>query len=274
MKHKHKINMKKLSSFIFSIFIVITLQAQTVDEVINRFIEAHGGLEKLNSINTLQVQSALNLEQMGMTISITNIREKNKLFRIQTSSPMGSEESFTILTDTAGYSYTPAINSPMGSMDAALTKFSSEELTKLAYQKDCEGYFAQLVNYAEKGSKATLVGKDKVNGNECDKVKITLKTGQEMIFFISEANGQVKRLQVAAPIAMEMMGAGGMMKAFGGGSRMGDRKIDIDFEKYKIFDGIPFPTKQSIQLGPMALLVEHSSFKINQPIDAKWYLVK
>ncbi|MCU0323283.1 MAG: hypothetical protein MUE72_12760 [Chitinophagaceae bacterium] len=266
--------MKKLSSLFLLLFVVIVAHAQTVEEVVGRFIEAHGGKEKLSSINSIQVESALNLEQMGITITIKNIREKNKLFRVQSSSPMGGEESFTVVTDTAGYSFTPAFNSPMGSSEASLTKFTEAELTAIAYQKDCEGYFAQLVDYETKGSKATLIGKDKVNGTECDKVKLTLKTGQEMVYFISQANGQVRRLQVAAPVAMEMMGMSSMMKAFGGSSRMGERKIDIDYEKYKIFDGIPFPTKQSIQLGPMALVVENTSFKINQPIDAKWYLVK
>lgn len=266
--------MKKLLLIVFSFLSIASIQAQTVEEVINRFIESNGGKEKLSSINSIQVQSTLNLEQMGMTINITNIKEKNKLFRIQSSSPMGSEESFTVVTDTAGYSFTPAINSPMGSMEASLTKFTAEELAAIFYQKECDGYFAQLVDYQAKGSKAELVGSDKVNGTECDKVKITLKTGQSMVFFISKANGQVRRLQVAAPIAFEIMGMSGMMKAFGGASRMGERKIDIDYEKYKIFDGILFPTKQSIQFGPMALVVENTSFKINQPIDPKWYLVK
>jgi hypothetical protein len=72
---------------------------------------------------------------------------------------------------------------------------------------------------------------------------------------------------------MEMMGMSGMMRGMGG-NRMGDRKIDIDYEKYKLFDGIPFPTKQSIQLGPMTLVVENTSFILNKPIEAKWYLVQ
>lgn len=267
--------MKKLVFFIFSIVAFVAVKAQTVDEVIEKFIQANGGKERLNSINSLQVQSSITLEQMGgMVINITNIKEKNKLFRIQSSSPMGGDESYTLINDTAGYSFTPAFNSPMGSMEASLTKFTNEELVKQAYQKDCAGYFAQLVDYAAKGNTASLVGKEKVNDVDCDKVSLKLKSGQEMIFFIAETNGQVKRLQVAAGTAMEMLGMSGMMKAFGGGGSRNDRKIDIDFDKYKIFDGFPFPTKQSVQLGPMQLVIENSNFKVNQPIDARWYLLK
>ena len=266
--------MNKFLSILFLMCCFVAVQAQTADEVINKFIDAHGGKERLNAITSLQVESVLNLEQMGMTINITNIKQKEKLFRIQTSSPMSTEESFTILTDTSGYTYTPAINSPMGNMDASLTKFTDQELINQAYQKDCAGYFAQLVDYAIKGSTATLIGAEKANDVLCDKIQLKLKTGQEMVYFIAQTNGQVKRIQVQASIAMEMMGMGSMMKAFGGGQRMGDRKIDIQYEKYKIFDGYPFPTKQSVSLGPMQVVVENTSFKVNQPIDAKWFLVK
>lgn len=266
--------MKKIALFTFSILSLLAVKAQTADDIINKFIEAHGGKERLNAITSLQVQSTLNLEQMGMSINITNIKEKNKLFRIQSSSPMSSEESFTVITDTAGYSFTPAMQSPMGSMDATLTKFTKDELKQQAYQKDCAGYFSQLVDYAVKGTTATLAGSEKINGTECDKVKLKLVTGQEMVYYIAQTNGQVKRVQVAAPVAMEMMGLSAMMKSFGGGSRGGDRKIDIDYDKYKIFDGFPFPTKQTIQLGPMSAVVDNVSFKVSQAIDAKWYNAK
>jgi hypothetical protein len=268
--------MKKLFLSLLSLVVINLTQAQTVEEVINNFIEANGGKERLNSINSIQIKSTLVLEQMGMNITIITVREKDKLFRIQTSSPMGGNDSYTVINDTAGYRYVPAMNGPMGSVEESLTPLSKEEFVKQAYQKDCAGYFAQLVDYAAKGSTAVLDGKEKVNDVECDKVKLTLKTGQEMTFYISQANSQVKRVKLNASIAMEMMGMSGMMRGFGGGGnrQREDRKIEIDYEKYKIFDGYPFPTKQKIQLGPFAVLVENNSFEINKPIAPVWYKVQ
>jgi hypothetical protein len=72
--------MKKLPLFIFSILIATISMAQTVEEVIGRFIDGNGGKEKLTSITSLQVESVLNLEQMGLTVNITNIKEHKKLF--------------------------------------------------------------------------------------------------------------------------------------------------------------------------------------------------
>ncbi|MBX2931459.1 MAG: hypothetical protein KF781_05885 [Chitinophagaceae bacterium] len=291
--------MKKLFIAIF-LFIGFTsfLQAQTVEEVINSFVEANGGIEKLTSIKSLQIESVMNLEQMGSSATVTFIREKDKLFRVQSTNPMGgNEESYTIITDTVGYTYVPAFNSPMGSMEASLTKFTPEELAAAAYQKDCEGFFAPLVNYAIKGHTPTLEKSEKVNGVDCYKVDLKLKTGQELTYFISKANYQVRRVQTSVPIAFEMMGMSAMNRAFrGGGGRerrnennneerggerpnrnqreRGNRKIDIDYEKYKLFNGIPFPTKQTVQLGMMQLALENTHFKINEPINPKWYLVQ
>ncbi|HNE94142.1 MAG TPA: hypothetical protein PKZ66_08475, partial [Chitinophagaceae bacterium] len=111
-----------------------------------------------------------------------------------------------------------------------------------------------------------------------DKVNLKLKSGQEMTFYISKANAQVRRLQVSAPIALDMMGMSAMRRSFGGGgersSRMANRKIDIDYEKYKLFNGIPFPTKQSVSLGMMQLQLDNLSIKVNEPINARWYQVK
>lgn len=266
--------MNKFILFSIGLLGMIQAQAQTADEVINRFIESNGGKDRLNNITTLQVESIINLEQMGMQINITSIKQKNKLFRMQSSSPMANEESYTIITDTAGYSYTPAINSPMGSIEASLTKFNADELLSQQYQMDCSGYFSPLVDYAAKGYTATFEGTEKVSDIVCDKVKLKLKLGQEIIYFISQANGQVRRIKVAAPVAMEMVGLSGMMKTFGGGNRMGDKKIEIDYEKYKLFDGFPFPTKQSISLGPMQVVIENTVFKINKNVESKWFKIQ
>jgi hypothetical protein len=273
--------MKKLFFFFTTVlsFSLLHAQTQTADDVINRFTDANGGKDRLAAITTLQVQSSLSFGPMAAPVTI--IKEKDKLFRIQSGSPMGGGDSFTILTDTAGYAYTPSMPGMPGSgfngMDATLIKFTPEELAAQQYQKDCAGYFAALVDYAAKGSTAELVpGTEKVNGVDCDKVKLKLKSGQELLFFIATGSGQVRRMRVTALTAFEMLGMSGILKMMGGGraSSSADRKVDIDFDKYKIFDGFPFPTKQNITLGAMDIEIENTSFKVNQVIDPKWYAIK
>jgi hypothetical protein len=276
--------MKKLFIAFLLLLSANILSAQTINEVIESFMIANGGKEKLTSIKSIQIESVMNMERMGTSATVKFFREKDKLFRVQSSNPMGGdEESFTLITDTAAYTYVPAFNTPMGSMEASLTKFTPEEFAAVNFQKDCDGFFAPLVNYEAKGHTAVLEGDEKVNGVECYKINLKLATGQSITYFISKANYQVRRLQATAPIVLELMGMSAMNRAFRGNrndetkrerSQRENRKIDIDYEKYKLFNGIPFPTKQTVQLGMMQLELENTSFKINEPINAKWYLVK
>ena len=267
--------MKKLFTFCIVLFMAHASFAQTLDEVITKFTDGNGGKERLLAINSIQIESKMTLAMMGMTTNIKTIREKDKLFRIQTSGGMSSEETFTVITDTAGYTYTPAIPGfgGFGGMEAAFTKMTADELKQQAYQKDCSGYFAPLVDYAAKGHKAELGKAEKVNDVECFQIRLTLSSGQEMNYFIAKNNGQVKRVQLPASVALESFGMGSAMKMFGSGRNL-DRKIDVDYDKYKIFDGFPMPTKQILQLGSMGIEIENTAIKINQPVDAKWYQAK
>lgn len=270
--------MKKIAFIIFCVVLSLQLAtAQHVDSVLQKFYDANGGLERLKSITTMQITSVINLEQFGASINLNTLREKNKLYRMQSNSPMSESESYTVLFDTAGYMFTPAMHGPMGDVDAALTKMSEEDFKMQSYQKDCEGFFSPLVDYQQKGSKAELIGNENINGAECSKVKITTANMQEMIFYISNVTGQVKRMQLSARVALQMVGMGSMMRMMGGNrenSKAANRKFDVDFEKYKLFSGIPFPTKISVQMGMRSVVLENTNVLLNQPIAKKWYELK
>ena len=262
-------NMKKALYLLALLFSGIVTQAQTVEEVVNRFIEASGGLERLKAINSIQIESTLNMAQFGTQPEIHVIRVKDRFFRIQSGSPMGGDDSYTLINDTVGYVFTPAMRGPGGGMEASLTKMTQEEVAAQAYQKDSHGYFGPLVDYAAKGHTAVLSGKQKIGDYECDKVTLTLKTGQEFTYFIAP-NGQIKRVQMPALVALESMGMSTMAKMFANRKRDADRKIEINYDKYKIFEGYPMPTKQTVSLGMFSIEINHYAFSFNQPVDAKW----
>ncbi len=254
------------------LFCTATTQAQTLEEVVNRFIEASGGMERLKAIKSLQVESTLNMAQFGSQPEMHVIRVKDSLFRIQSGSPMGGDDSYTLINDTVGYVFIPTMRGPGGGMEASLTRMTPEEVAAQQYQKDCSGYFGPLVDYQTKGHTAVLSGKQKVGDVECDKVTLTLKTGQEFTYFIAP-NGQVKRVQMPALVALETMGMSGMAKMFGNNKRDAGRKIEINYEKYKIFDGYPMPTKQTISLGMMNIEINNYNISINKPVDPKYLKV-
>lgn len=264
--------------FLATLFTVFTfsLNAQNVTEVLEQFYLSSGGKEKLKSINTLQYDQLVNLSlPNGMTfdIPITMIKENNKFFRMQITSQFG--DVFTMVTPNQGYQYLPA--NPFGGGEAQLISMKKEEYEALAFQMDSEGMFAMLVDYEAKGIKISLEGSEKINKDDCYKLKLTLKNNQELFYYISKNTMLINRMQAKGNLAQTMSGLGAAMSGFGGGGAGRNRKggdsfeMNMDYSGYKDFDGFRMPTKMVIkaQMGDVPCVL--SNYKINKPIEPKWY---
>lgn len=278
--------MKKLFAGLFLMMLTLQVQAQTVEEVLGKYVEAAGGREKLEAIRYLEVLSNVKMGVMGQNIELplTLVREKGKLFRRQVGGVMGMGDSFTMVTDTSGVIYVPAMRGfggrggggfdgmPQGN-EPTITRMQPAEVTAQQYELDCAGAFGELVNYAAKGHTAELQGTEKVNKLPCYKVKMTLKTGQTVTYFIDVQTSLVKKVEATGDMALNLTGFGPMMKAFG--SRIGkDTKATLLVKEYKEFKGIQYPVKTLLSFGPVETEVENLTVNINEGLEEKWYHVK
>lgn len=278
--------MKKLFAGLFLMMLALQLQAQTVEEVLGKYVEAAGGREKLEAIRYLEVLGNVKMGVMGQNIELplTLVREKGKLFRRQVGGVMGMGDSFTMVTDTSGVIYVPAMRGfggrggggfdgmPQGN-EPTITRMQPAEVTAQQYELDCAGAFGELVNYAAKGHAAELQGTEKVNKLPCYKVKMTLKTGQTVTYFIDVQTSLVKKVEATGDMALNLTGFGPMMKAFG--SRIGkDTKATLLVKEYKDFKGIQYPVKTLLSFGPVETEVENLTVNINEGLEEKWYHVK
>ncbi|MBI2274216.1 MAG: hypothetical protein HYU70_10510 [Bacteroidetes bacterium] len=278
--------MKKLFAGLFLMMLALQLQAQTVEEVLGKYVEAAGGREKLEAIRYLEVLGNVKMGVMGQNIELplTLVREKGKLFRRQVGGVMGMGDSFTMVTDTSGVIYVPAMRGfggrggggfdgmPQGN-EPTITRMQPAEVTAQQYELDCAGAFGELVNYAAKGHTAELQGTEKVNKLPCYKVKMTLKTGQTVTYFIDVQTSLVKKVEATGDMALNLTGFGPMMKAFG--SRIGkDTKATLLVKEYKEFKGIQYPVKTLLSFGPVETEVENLTVNINEGLEEKWYHVK
>ena len=299
--------MKKISLLGFCLVAFLaSVSAQTLEEVLTSFEAASGGREKLNTIKTLKMESELKLSMMGqdLDVSVSTIKEKGKLYRRDMGAVFTMGKSWSMVTDTAGYALTPSLNfggrggpggGPGGggfggggdrvvvvggsfngdrnnnNVPSAISKLTDDELKSQQFELDCAGSFAPLVNYAAKGSTAELVGKDKANKQECYKVKLTLATGQVLTYYISTKNFLVLQLDATGPIVGTLSGFGNMMKMMGNEGRLKNMKISIGYSNYKEFSGVQFPTKETISMGPIDIVVENRDIKVNDEVDKVWY---
>lgn len=295
--------MKRISLLGICLFTLsLSVSAQTLEEVLTSFEAASGGRDKLEAIKSIKTESEIKMSMMGqdLDVSVSSIREKGKLYRRDMGAIMMMGKSWTLVTDTAGYALTPAMNMggggrpggggfgggggdrvvvggsfdgqrPPGGVAAAVNKFTDDDLKSQQFELDCAGPFAPLVNYAAKGSKAELLGKDKVNKQECFKVKLTLASGQFITYYISSKNFLVMQIDATGPMAGNLSGFGNMMKMMGNESRLKGMKVSIGYSAYKEFNGVQFPTKEVINMGPVDMTVENRDIKLNDEVDKVWY---
>jgi hypothetical protein len=146
--------------------------AQTVDEIVAKNIEAHGGMAKLKAMKSLRMSGRMTLGQgieAPMTIEV--VRPKNMRLEI-------TIQGMTIIQaydGATGWQVIPFT----GSTDPQ--PMSADELKDAEEQADIDG---ALVDYKEKGHTIELMGKENVEGADCFKLKVTKKNGDVQYYFI------------------------------------------------------------------------------------------
>jgi outer membrane lipoprotein-sorting protein len=206
-------------------------QAQTVDDVINKHIAALGGKENLNKIQNVVMEGSLSIQ--GTEIALTLTQVNNKLTR-QDINAMGMH-GFDMMTDKEGWTYMP-----FQGMQKPEPK-TADDVKESQADLDIAG---PLVDYAAKGHKVELLGKEDVDGTECYKIKANLAGGKEMTFFIDPASNMIIRTK-------------NKVKANGQ-----ETEMQSDLSDYKEVEGVKMP--YSITVGFGTILI--SSIKVNQAI--------
>lgn len=276
--------MKK--AFLSLLFVAATIftYSQTVEEVMVKYEEANGGKNRLKAIKTLQMESVMKMNMMNQSfdISLNSIRERGKLYRRQMGGIMGMGNSWTMVTDTAGYVLIPAMpnfggargggDGPANPSSLTISKMTGDDLKNQQHELDCAGPFPMLIDYAKKGYTAELQGTSKVNKEDCYKVKLNMKDGLSAVFYINTKNYLVQQVDATDEMAAALTGFGSLMRMMGGGRR--SLKASILYNSYKDIGGIQFPMKQIINIGPVETIVEHLDIKMNEPVDEVWYRVK
>ncbi len=228
--------MKKLFIVFVTILFVSFTKAQTVDEVIAKHITAIGGKEKLEKITNVVFEGSMTVQGAKLTIVRTTVQ--NKLDRQDISA--GGMKAFDFTSDKDGWSFMPfqGMQKPEPKTAEALKEGQSD--------LDIAG---QLFNYAAKGSKAELLGKEDVEGTECLKIKLTLAGGKDVTYFIEpETYMIVRRKEISKADGKEM-------------------EIITDYSDYKEVEGVKFAHSVTMFFGTLVM----NTVKVNQVIDEKLY---
>jgi hypothetical protein len=241
--------MKNIAFLAVIILASVASYSQTVDEIINKHIEAMGGADKLKSLKSLYMEGVA-VMQNGNEIISKIYKVQDKLLRREIEFGMGSVTM--IVTDKEGWSSNPRSG-------GAFEPLPKEAVEAHQVELDLAG---PLADYAAKGHKVELLGKETIGTTEAYKIKLTPKTGKEIIYFIDTKDHYIVRQTVKG---------GGM---FGGGQGRGaqgaDAELSINYSDYKKTpDGYVFA--YAVTMGNSGNNMNYEKIEVNKPVDEKLY---
>jgi hypothetical protein len=172
--------MKKIILSALTLVLAISMQAQTLDQIIGKHIAAQGGIEKLKKLKSVVMECTINAQgaEMPVKISIGH----NRGFRMDMTI-MGMD-NYMICNLKDGYKYFP-----IGGQKEP-EALPADAVKGMAGQFDLEGEF---INSKEKGITLTLQGEEDVDGTMCHKIFCVMPDKTEKRIYIDkESNQRIK----------------------------------------------------------------------------------
>ncbi|MGA2133518.1 MAG: hypothetical protein ABSH50_14585 [Bryobacteraceae bacterium] len=186
------------------------LGAQTAEELVHKNLQAHGGIEKLKAIHSLRMTGKM--QQGSFTIQIG----------MDTMAPDLMRQSFTVMNMTGTMAYD-------GTSGWRIMPFGGRKDPELLGEDDLRGiqneadFYGHLVDFEAKGNTIEYLGHDTVDGDDAYRLKVTLKNGDIIYYFLDPETFLEIRTETLTHIH------GSVRESF---SEMGS---------YKLVNGIYFP---------------------------------
>jgi outer membrane lipoprotein-sorting protein len=156
------------------------LYAQSVDDVIAKYVAARGGLEKIKAVNTMRMTGKMSMGPMEAPVLMVMKRPDQVRLEFTVQGLTG----IRVYDAGSGWAVMPF----MGKKDAE--PIAADELKELEDQADIDG---PLIDYKAKGHKVELLGKDKVEGTDVYKLKLTRKNGDiDTIYLDADSYLEIK----------------------------------------------------------------------------------
>jgi hypothetical protein len=167
--------MKQWLAILFSC-VFISVQAQTVDEVIDKYSAAMGGLEAFNKVNTAKMTGTLTTS--GLTMPMTTQVLQGKAMRTDVNA--NGKKIINVYSNGTGWK----INPLAGALNK--TEVTGAELIGFKAQASLVNH---LMDYKNRGHQVELLGQEVVDGINTFKIKLTNKDDNKpTLFFINAAN--------------------------------------------------------------------------------------
>ncbi len=215
------------------------VQAQTADEIITKYLVAQGGKDKLEQVKTLHMENTT--QAMGNEGPSTVNIISGTGYKL--ASDFSGQSIIMVITDKGGWQVNPygGATTPTALPDEVLKQSQS--------QLD----IYPLLNYAAKGSKVELTGKEA----GAYKLKVTDKNGSENNYFIDSATYHIVKSSATANFMGQNM------------------EVTSSYSDFKPADmGIVFPYSVEISYGgQFSVTTTVKIIEINKTIDPSIFVM-
>jgi hypothetical protein len=217
-----------------------TAHAQTAEELVNRNIQAKGGMDKIKAVNTLRMTGRLE-GGGGFTAGVGQEKQRPNLIR-KTLSLQGMT-AVSAYDGSVGWQIQPF----RGHKDPEL--MGEDDLRDLVLDADLDG---PLVDSKDKGNTIEYLGHDVVDGDDALRLKVTLKNNDIIYYYLDPDT----YLEIRKEIQQFIRGS--------------VREHIVDLGSYKPVAGVmyPFSVSTGPKNNPGAQTVTVQKIEVNESVDS------
>jgi hypothetical protein len=219
--------------------------SQSADELVNKNIQAKGGVDKIKAIKSVRITGKLS-GGGGFTAAVVQENQRPSLVR-ETFALQGMT-AVTAYDGTTGWQIQPF----GGHKDPEL--MGEDDMKDLLLDADFDG---PLVDYKEKGNTVEFLGHDVVDGDDALRLKVTLKDGDIVYYYLDPDTYLEIRKEVQEFI------------------RGSVRESVIEMGSYKPVAGVmyPYSISQGSKANPSQQTTTVEKIEVNIPIDPSDFAV-
>ena len=156
---------------LFAAAFAAILSAQTAEELINRNLQAKGGIDKIKAIRSLRATGKV--QQGGFTAQVGALAMAPNLLR----------QSFTVQGMTQIQAYDGSTGWKIAPFEGRKDpeRLGEDELRDIVEDAI---FLGPLVDYQAQGSRVEYIGKDLLDGDDVHRLKVTLKNGDIYYYYL------------------------------------------------------------------------------------------
>jgi len=229
--------MKKLTSLCIGLSLIAQTQAQTADEIVNKYFDAIGGKAKLETLKTSYSEGELSIMNNPAPVISFVIDGKGSKSQID----FNGQKIINCYSTGAGWTVNPlaGITEP--------TPMPAEQVGMGPMTYDLKG---PLYNYAAKGYKLELAGKEKLNNADIFKLKLTTKDSAEIDCYVDATSWLLLKT---------------VIKTTAGGQAIEISIVSSNYQKTNI--GILMPFVSEVTYPGLTIVSTTKMMDLNRDID-------